>query len=137
MKHIKTRISYIKENHNNITTGHYLILEPKKNGLKISLTPEGVEYVNDINTEMVAGFEDMFDDIQANSEYIFHYNIGQSGFGLTDAEGITDGYMLNDDGEYEATDSTAKVYYYANYAVRNFIADFKDYGFTLFNIADN
>lgn len=30
MKHIKTRISYIKENHNNITTGHYLILEPKK-----------------------------------------------------------------------------------------------------------
>lgn len=30
MKHIKTRISYIKENNNNITTGRYLILEPKK-----------------------------------------------------------------------------------------------------------
>lgn len=120
-----------------------LYLHLLKNALKIELTEEGKVYLSELDIDKYktgdgsyAPFEndfyDMLDDVQGNSEYIYHSNIGDSGFGLTSAPGITDGYYLNDDGEYEASDETSSVYWYSGYETNSFIDDLIEDGETYF-----
>jgi hypothetical protein len=101
-------------------------MEENPAGLKITLNDEGKEKVKDLkeshpdwNDLQIWG--ELFDDVQGNSEYIFHHDIGESGFGLTSAEGITDGYHMSDEGKGYETDypESAKVYWFPNYMVES------------------
>jgi len=112
----------------------YLNLKPTEGGLELSLTDEGKEFAQEKKDEGVADvfiIPDLFDDVQGNSEYIFHHDLGDSGFGLTSAPGITDGYHHSDDvlGAFE-TDfpKTAKLYYYNDYAIRDMIEEMLEEG---------
>ena len=102
----------------------YLILEPDPNGLWIHLTSEGKEELE--NTEEITddNFYDLFEDVQGNSEYIFHSDLGQSGLGLTEAPGITDGYIMNDNGsDYEEYYDSGIIYIYPDSYKKSFMED--------------
>jgi len=113
----------------------YLKLTPKDNGLEISLTKEGKEKVKEDGLTYDNAY-DYFEDIQGNSEYLYHNNLGESGFGLTDAEGITDGYHYGDDGEYE-TDypESAKLYFFNRSALVFWGDELKEEGSVFFTEA--
>jgi len=112
----------------------YLELKPGKTGLELSLTEEGKEFAKEKKDEGVADvfiLPDLFDDVQGNSEYIFHPNMGDSGFGLTDAPGITDGYHHSEDvhGAFD-TDfpKTARVFWYPQYENHDMVEDMLEEG---------
>ncbi len=67
-------------------------------------------------------FYDFFESIQGNSGLLYFSNLGDAGLGMTDAPGITDGYYMNDDGEYEAHDD-AQVWVYNDYARKDFVEE--------------
>lgn len=138
MKHIKN-FKLFNESLNNSYSGRYLELEALPNGLKISLTPEAKEELEEILPEEKIhddDISDMFDDIQGNSEYLFHLDMGIVGFGLTEAPGITDGYQINDDyTEYELIGDTAEVYYYGDYMIKSFKKELKNNGYVIFDKA--
>lgn len=123
----------------------YLILTPVANGLEISFTTEGLEEIKEIGTTTDDGsyapaeireFFNLFEDIAGNSEYLYHEDIGRSGFGLTSAPGITYGYHYNEDDEYEENeDGTGIVYYYPKYAISSFIDEMIKKGKTFFEKA--
>ncbi len=98
----------------------YIKLEPVKGGLKISLTDDGLEEANEEGLDWQK-FYDLFDDVQGNSEYVYLDDGGNSGFGLTQAPMILEGYYIDDEGEYK-TDypESAKVYYFGDYMVNDF-----------------
>jgi len=99
----------------------YLSIEELNNSLIISLTDEGKEKVNEDGLHYF-NFCDYFEDIQCNSEFIFHEDLGDSGFGLTSAPGISDGYYLCDDNhnEYITSFDDSKLYYFNDYMVVDF-----------------
>jgi len=116
----------------------YLRLVPHKNGLEIFLTKEGKEKVKEDGITFANAWE-YFEDIEGNSEYKYHVSMGDSGFGMTEAEGITDGYEPSEDvaGEWETRfPESAKVYWFPNYMIKFWGDILKDEGVVFFNSAD-
>ena len=77
----------------------------------IKLTNEGVQEVNEMREDEKSDADimyELFEDITANSELIYHSDLGDSGFGLTSASGITDGYYYNDNGDFEESDESSE-----------------------------
>jgi len=110
----------------------YLDIEKVSNGLWLYIN-EGTEEYEDL-TEMT--FSDIFDDVQGNSEYMYFFDVGEAGFGLTSAPGITDGYYYGDDGELtEGEHTDSELYYYPDYAVTDFTEELRTKGKVFFNKA--
>jgi len=125
MGRLKKFKQFLNESHTyNDFENEYLTIERKDNGLNLKLKPDGINYLRDIKEELdslhESDFIDIFDTIQANSELIFHGDLGSSGFGLTEAPGITDGFFLNEDGDWE-DNGEGELYYYNDYMVDNFL----------------
>ena len=106
--------------------GNWVKMKADKKGLTITLQrldddelDELREAVEDNNFEFAY---EMFEDIIANSEFVFHQNLGDSGLGMTDAPGFSlgiDVYGYDDD---EFDDEDGRLFYYNNYA-RYFIIE--------------
>lgn len=117
----------------------YINIEKLPHALKISLNKEGKELIEEQKEQDHPDssiWADLFEDVQGNSEYLFHYDMGDAGFGLTSAEGITDGYHYSDNGEYE-TDypESAEVYWFPNYQIESSIDTLLKDGFVEFDRA--
>lgn len=122
-------------------TFRYIELIPESNGLTVKLTPDGVLYINELIDEKSINNEceiisNLFEDVEGNSEYIFHCNIGESGFGLTSAPGITDGYSYDDKGFTTEIPETAKVYWFPDYAIKLITEELQEKGECFFPSAD-
>jgi hypothetical protein len=92
----------------------YITLKTVGKNLEISLSPKAdIDEMQDMVDQNggEGSFYDFFDTIQGNSEMLYFGNLGDAGFGLRDAPGITDGYYMNDDGEYESHED-AQVWFY-------------------------
>lgn len=119
----------------------YIDIQKVKNGLKVSINQQGIEEVEELRGQRpdqpdYSIWADLFEDVQGNSEYIFHSDMGESGFGLTSAEGITDGYHYGDKGGFD-TDfpKSAKVYWFPNYQVESALDTMIDTGSVIFTEA--
>ena len=106
----------------------FLELVPQKNGLKIILSAEGKEEIKELREQYPKWnnddiFFELFDTIRGNSEYDYHPDGGEAGFGLTNAPMITDGYYPSESGRGYDTDypESAEVYYYDNYMLTDFV----------------
>ena len=107
----------------------YIDIEIVENGLWIYLTDNSEDF-----DEM--DFDNIFDDVQGNSEYMYFSDLGDVSFGLTSAPGITDGYYFSDDGEItEGEHTDAELYYYPDYAVTDFTEELRTKGKVFFNKA--
>jgi hypothetical protein len=130
---------YKKVNENaggNVEHYRYLDIEKVENGLKISLNDDGKQNVEDEGGIEERNFGDYFEDVMGNSDYLFIENLGDVGFGLTDAPGILYGYDYNDDGLLmDDGRSDSEVYWFPNYMVREFTQDMLEYGFVIFTKA--
>lgn len=109
----------------------HLNLKPVKGGLQLSLTAEGKKLAKE---KRKSGFpdtrilSDMFDDVQGNSEYIFHPDLGEHRLGLTSAPGVTDGYYMSDDSFDYIAHPDAHLYYYNDYAIRDMVDEMLEEG---------
>ena len=107
----------------------YIDIEIVENGLWIYLTDNSEDF-----DEM--DFDNIFDDVQGNSEYMYFFDVGEVGFGLTSAPGITDGYYFSDDGEItDEGHDDSELYYYNDYAVTDFTEELRTKGKVFFNKA--
>ena len=100
----------------------YIDLEPTANGLKIVLNEEGREYLEEHKDEgEVMNFIELFEDVEANSEYLYHPDGGDAGFGLTLAPVISDGYYFDDNRKLTDKDNeeTSEVFAFMDYQVVN------------------
>lgn len=128
MKNIKGFFEFINEAYekNEEWRGRYLKLEVVPNGLIVHLTEEGRKEAeenkdNESHCLCENNFYEYFEDIQVNSEWLYHHDIGTAGFGLTEAPGFTDGYYMDDDGELtDKGHDDSEVYWFPNYMVENF-----------------
>ena len=102
---------------------NYISLEKIQYGLKITINSEGMEILEDADVGEIKSenimFE-LFEDVRGNSEYEYHSNMGDIGLGLTSAPGITDGFFINDEGDFEENES-AEAYFFSDYMIINFI----------------
>ena len=131
----------------NITKSNYLSLEIVDNGLILRLTQAGKREIKDLIPEgfnkkddscfcHYVDFFNFFEQIRCNSEFIYFDNIGEAGFGLTSAPGITDGYYYNDDAELtDEGHNDSAVYWYPNYCIIDFIEELYTKGQTFFQKA--
>lgn len=103
---------------NMLHEGTYLRFQTKGNHLVVNLTDEGKEWVKENGRITYDNFNELFEDIQGNSELMYFSDLGEAGLGLTSAPGITDGYSYNDEGELVGH-ADAKLWYYDNYAIRD------------------
>lgn len=121
--------------------GNYLTISATKDKMTITLTPEGIEEIKELKADGKNDYEIMprlFEDIQGNSELEYHPDLGETGFGLTSASGVTDGYYYDDDGEYtDKGHKDSRVYYFNDYALRSEIADLLNKGELVLTGADN
>ena len=104
--------------------GQYLKLEITGDELRLSVHPSKLEEVKDMlpegeeNAEGI--FMELFEDIQANSCYDYVENLGNVGFGLTEAPGILCNYDTSDKGGFIEKDDS-HVYFYNSYMVEDFV----------------
>jgi len=122
----------------------YVTIQKVNGGLKISLNEEGIEEIKDLKDDDKSDLDiwaELFEDVQGNSEYIFHSDMGNSGFGLTSAEGITDGYYYEgeDRDNLYKTDypESAKVYWFPNYMVESPLETMIENGNVVFTEAES
>jgi len=122
----------LQKQYANKRLNEYMTLEELDNGLLVSITEEGRRFLKENKEDdYFANFEEIFESIKVNSEWEFHRDLGESGFGLTSAEGFTDGYHLSDvGGDYEGD---GNLYYNNNYATINFIDELIENGYYKFN----
>ena len=72
---------------------------------------------------------DLFEDVGANSEWAYVDDAGQVGFGLTSAPIITDGFYMDDDGEFtDDGHSDSKVYVWNNYMIKDLFETLMEQG---------
>jgi hypothetical protein len=138
MNHLKDYDSFhLNENAGgNVEHYRYLDIEKVEDGLKISLNEAGKQNVEDEGGIEESKFYDYFEDVRGNSEYIYFEDMGDAGFGLTSAPGITDGYEYNDDGELTDEGHTdSEVYWFPNYMIRDFTQDMLEDGYVIFTKA--
>jgi hypothetical protein len=130
----KSKKSYAKGGE--VDKWEYIYLTKTPNGLKVELTDEGIEAYND---EEVIEMYDLFEDIQANSEWNFIDDAGQVGFGLTSAPIITDGYYYDDDGNFtDEGHSDSRLYVWNDYMVKDLFATLMEQGaVTLMKVENN
>ena len=117
-----------------LRSGNYLTLERLENGnLKISLTDEGKEKIEEDIDIKEADFFDYFENISSNSELLYIYNISDIGI-MMEAPGITIGYYIDDSGELtdEGNEDYSEIFYYADYAIKDFTEELKNNGFVIF-----
>lgn len=137
MKKLKRFDEFITESHLYDQKGEYVGVKIHPNSLELYLTAKGEEKI-DTDDEMSL-LEDnfmteYFEDIQVNSDIIYHSDLGSSGFGLTEAPGFTIGYDINDHGEYVET-SDSQLYYYNDYMIHSFVDILKKEGRVFFKKA--
>ena len=130
----KFRIFENTDQEETLIEGKYLKLNRMKNGnLKIILTPDGKEMVEEdgMNED---NFDDYFDDIRGNSEYVYFINLSVAGIGMSDAPCITDGYYYDDDGNLTDYDhiEDSEIFYYPNYITKIFTDELIENGFVIF-----
>jgi hypothetical protein len=114
--------------------GNYLTIVERGGCLQIHLTAGGREKLDDIRTDHPEWndddvFVELFDDIRGNSPMDFLPNIGEEGFGLTDAPGFAIGERSETDNAY--TDDV-KLWHYPDYMIRSFLEELEINGFVLF-----
>lgn len=138
MKNIKGFFEFINEGNTKFNhSGRYIELEVDPNGLWVILTEEGrkeAEENKDDEKHRLCenNFYEYFEDIQANSEWLYFDDMGEAGFGLTNAPGFTVGVSdyLTDD-----VDDDAEVYWFPNYMVENFCETLIEEGKVFFTLA--
>jgi len=120
--------------------GRYLNIVSGKNKLTITPTKEGLEEIKEQQYDDISDMfimEELFEDIRGNSELDWHYDLGEVGFGLTSASGMTDGYYYDDDGEYtDKGHKDSRVYYFKDYMYRSEIDDLLDGELVLEKVQD-
>lgn len=80
--------------------GRYIELSVLANGnLKISLTEKGKEWVNENGFITEDNFDELFDDIRGNSDFLYFHNLGEAGLGMSEAQAIADGFYFGDNGD--------------------------------------
>lgn len=128
-------------NNTDIVHGRFLDLEKVSNGLWIHLNDHGKKENEEEDNLIEQNFCDYFEDIAANSEWKYIDNLGEAGFGLTGAPGITYGYeYIDDDVVSKPTEGpTAEtstddngIYYYNNYMITDFTDKLKEEGKVFF-----
>lgn len=136
MKRIKTFEKYFQLNEMYMSkyTGQYLELEQLDNGdLKITLTPEGKEEAQNIDLN-IYNFNDLFDDIRANSDLYYIDDVGEFGLGMSSAPAITDGYYYNDEGEFTDDDNDdSEIFIYNDYMIKDFTKELYNNGYVIFS----
>jgi len=132
MKHIK-KFEGFWNKHTDRIEYEYLRMDIIENGnMKLSLTDEGKEKVKEdgINYE---NFIDYFDDIRANSEYVYWESIGDAGLAMSDAPCITDGYYFDDDGIFtDEKHDDSEIFWYPDYVVKDFTEELYKKGYVIF-----
>lgn len=119
---------YVKEE----ILGKLIRVKFSENSLKLFLTEEGIEMVQDNENLDESDFvQNYFEDIQVNSDIEYISNLGEAGFGLTDAPGFIVGYDMDDNGEYIETPES-KLYYYNEYAIHNFLEILREDEYVIF-----
>jgi hypothetical protein len=114
--------------------GEYVGIKLSKNALTLYLTDDGRAKISEDTEKSEVNFiEEYFEDIQVNSEIDFHDDLGERGFGLTEAPGFSIEYGYNDDGEYVDSNGHGQVFYYDNYMITNFIEVLQRDGKVIFN----
>lgn len=132
MKHIKQFESFHYSD--GIEEYRYLNLEQLDNGdLKISLTDEGRELIDDFGGISEDNFDDFFEDIRGNSEWLYVSDMSDFDLGMTNAPCILDGYYFNRHGKLtDKKHKDSELYWYSNYMVSDFTEVLKDNGFVIF-----
>ena len=107
-------------------TEHYRYLDITKypNGLELAINEEGREEVKEWQEGEMGDYEimgELFDTVQGNSEYMWHEDLGDRGFGLTSAPGITDGYYYDDDMNLtdKGQEDSAELYSFMGYEIHS------------------
>jgi hypothetical protein len=104
----------------------YISLIKNPNSLRVELTDNGIEAYND---EEVVEMYDLFENISNNSQWAYVDDAGQVGFGLTSAPIITDGFYIDDDGEFtDDGNSDSKVYVWNDYMVKDLFETLMEQG---------
>ena len=110
----------------------YMGLRIINNELILYLTTQGRRIVREEKGLDFELFWELYEGIQNNSDYLFHINLGEDGFGLTDAPGISFGYIIDRDGQYEQQTTNSYVFYYKDYMYTNFIEELESNGRLIF-----
>jgi len=114
--------------------GNYLSISATKDKMTIKLNEDGKDEVEGLRQDGKSDSDIMwflFEDIQGNSELRWHDDLGEIGFGLTSASGVTDGYGYDDNGKFVDNGSEeypSRVYYFGDYALRSEVDDLLDKG---------
>jgi hypothetical protein len=111
-----------------VDSGNYITLEVMPNGLKVSITPEGLEKAEEEGLKE-QNFYDFIEDIITNSEWRWFEDLGEGGFGLTNAPGFTNGYYEDEEGDFD-------LYYYEKYQIRDFTVELLKNGYVIFDKAE-
>jgi hypothetical protein len=110
--------------------GNYLTIELHGNGLLIKLKRGAKSFIKNFN----ASWDDLFEDIRSNSDWLYHEDMGNAGFGLTSAPGFTDGYYYDDNGEFtDKGNKDSNIYWYPNYMITDFFEELLKTKLTFFN----
>lgn len=116
-----------------IASGKYLDLAVQGNKLHIFLTEEGREWIAENGEVSERNFDELFDDIRANSELMYFPDLGEAGIAMSSAPGITDGYYYGDT-ELESHQD-AKVWYFPDYAIKDAFTELNENGEVDFDLA--
>ena len=117
---------------NIVEKNEYVSIQLTDHGLNLILNEEGRDFLSEDKDDYFCDFEEIFESINVNSEWMFHRDLGQKGFGMTSAEGFSVGYHYGDDGEMEGE---GDVYYNNEYAIRSFIEGLLLNGYYFFSKA--
>lgn len=144
MKNLKKFQDFINENVGKFGKqgGQYLEIEPVENGLYLHITKEGREEAEENKEDEKKKLSDMnlwdyFEDIQVNSEWMYHFDMGEAGFGLTNAPGFTYQYYVDDEGDItnKNQEENSEVYWFPNYMVEDFCETLLEEGKVFFTKA--
>lgn len=121
--------------------GEFLTITATKDRMIIKPTEEGLEEIQSLKEDGKSDneiFMEFMEDISSNSELEYHTDLGELGFALTSASGITDGYYYDDEGEFTDKGNTdSRVYYFPDYMLRSEVEDFIDRGQVIYHGAEN
>lgn len=132
MKHIKQFESFV--NNIDIEEYRYLNLEMLDNGdLKIILTEEGRELINNFGGINQDNFDDFFEDIRGNSSWMYIDDMSNYDLGMTESPCILDDYYFGEDSKLtdEGHDNSV-LYWYPDYQISDFTEVLNEKGFVIF-----
>lgn len=112
---------------------NYITLSVYNTGIEISIN-RGMkrnfrELCKDLQFDENNIMSEIFEEIQCNSEFMYHFDLGESGFGITSAPGISFAYGLTEDPNNPYSESEdSELYWYPDYCVSSFIVRLHDTG---------